>query len=154
MPSLTWIVFIKKIVRKSLSVLTKKLKSYHCWYQKNFSQLTIYVISQYQEFRSLAKSDYDNDFRNFIVTNDRLDDLFVKMIREQQYMEKLWSVVKILLVLLHGQGIEHSIDVEKGFSTSREVLPNIMQAKSIISNRIAVDACTVRIAQNTKLFSN
>ena len=68
------------------------------------------------------------EFRTFSCKdeNQRLDKFFVRFIDGQDEYNKFWTVMKMVLVLSHGQAT-----VKRGFSVNKQVLEVNMQGKSL-----------------------
>lgn len=66
---------------------------------------------------------------------NRLDEFFYELLGTSPSYRELWNVVKLLLVLSHGQAT-----VERGFSVNRQVAVENLQDLSYISQRIVCDA--------------
>ena len=99
------------------------------------------VIWQYQHFVDNVVKTNEMEFRNFSHKNEnlRLDNFFVKFIDGQDEYNKLWTVIKMVLVLSHGQAT-----VERGFSINKQVLEVNMQRKSLEAQRIICDEILYR----------
>ena len=140
----------KSVLGKSLTVLTKKLKALlSLLVSAKFVKVDDCdeIISQYADLKSSASSVHRDVFEEFSVESTRLDDFFNHTIGKKPSMDKLWGVVKIILILSHGQA-----DVERGFSTNKETLMDNMKEKSLVSNRIVVDGCSVSTQNYLLLF--
>ena len=66
----------------------------------------------------------------FNYKGDRLDDFYFTYIGNQEKYSTLWYVVKLLLILSHGQS-----SVERGFSTNKDILKDNMAKEKLIAYR-------------------
>ena len=74
------------------------------------------------------------DFLTFDFKSDRLDDFHSKNIGQRAEYKDLFSVVKIVLTLSHGNAF-----VESGFSVNEDMLVENLQEESLISQRQVYD---------------
>jgi len=75
------------------------------------------ILHQYQDFADSMIRDHQELFTSFSPTVSRLDTLMVNPMSRNDSYSKLWKVVKMLLVLSHGQAT-----VELGFSVNKQNL--------------------------------
>lgn len=64
----------------------------------------------------------------FSATKERLDTFFFQLIGDRIDYGALWKVVKMVLVLTHGQS-----EVEWGFSTNKDILANNMGEDTVVA---------------------
>ena len=92
------------------------------------------VIRQYTNFIDCAIPTIGTEkFSGFIPNKDRVDEFLSKAMCEDGY-HKLLEVVKICLVLSHGQAT-----VERGFSINKEVETENLKEQSITAQRLICD---------------
>ncbi|CAN7986698.1 unnamed protein product, partial [Ixodes hexagonus] len=89
------------------------------------------VLAQYTELLQEQK----HHLRLFEKGMNRLDEFFAELMRHNSSYTELWKVVKLLLVLSHGQAT-----VERGFSVNRQVSVENLKDLSYVSQRIVCDA--------------
>lgn len=68
------------------------------------------------------------------VKDQRIDTLLAKELKEDASFQKLWNVVKCVLLLSHGQA-----GVERGFSVNSQLMDNNFKEKSIVALRTIHD---------------
>ena len=71
---------------------------------------------QYEIMVSTTCVQHKDDFLSFNINEDRLDLFLANYLVGAKEYSNLWKVVKILLIISHGQS-----DVERGFIVSKEV---------------------------------
>ena len=72
-------------------------------------------------------------FANFQSAEDRMDTLFFECMANESY-KSLFSVVKLILILSHGQAT-----VERGFSVNKEVEVENLKEHTLVAERIVCD---------------
>ena len=72
-------------------------------------------------------------FRNF-DSDDRLDSMCYETIGQNASWRKLWSVIRTLLLLSHGQA-----SVERSFSSNKYVTTHNISEKTLIARRVVKD---------------
>ena len=77
---------------------------------------------QYEEFINDV-SRYQEDFLNFDMVNDRLDQFFQKFLNSLDKYKNLWKEMQIVFVIPNGQG-----QIERGFSINKEMVIENLQA--------------------------
>lgn len=92
---------------------------------------------QYVAFVSDVKKYHKEEFSTF-STEQRLDTFFYQNIGEKEETGMLWKVVKMMMLLSHGQA-----DIERGFSINKEVASDNMDETTIIAYRRAYDGVLV-----------
>lgn len=91
------------------------------------------ILSQFNRFLSLVhSSEIRSEFLEFDPENEnhRLDVLLFKVIGQDKKLCDLWSVVKQLLILSHGQAT-----VERGFSVNKEAVADNLSEKAMVAKR-------------------
>jgi len=71
---------------------------------------------------------------SFDSKKDRLDDFFHSHLASNSKFKSLWSAVKMILILSHGQSA-----VERGFSTNKDLLQDNMAKSTLIAYRQVYD---------------
>ncbi|XP_070386740.1 uncharacterized protein [Dermacentor albipictus] len=89
------------------------------------------VLGEYTEFLQEEM----HNLRMFEKNVNRLDEFLTELMQFNSSCGELWKVVKLLLVLSHGQAT-----VERGFSVNRQVAVENLKDLSYISQRIVCDA--------------
>lgn len=74
-----------------------------------------------------------NLFLSFNPKTQRIDEFFVKHMSAESF-PKLLTVVKLLLLLSHGQA-----SVERGFSVNRETIADNLSQKTLVGRRVIYD---------------
>ena len=87
------------------------------------------ILPQFKNFLNEALSENFSLFSNFEY-HKGIDSLLINTMNVKKY-EKLWSVVKNLLLLSHGQA-----SVERGFSVNKRIVVENMKEHSYISQRL------------------
>ena len=73
-------------------------------------------------------------FANFQSAEDRVDTLFFECMVGNESYKSLFSVVKLILILSHGQAT-----VERGFSVNKEVEVENLKEHTLVGQRIVCD---------------
>ncbi|KAH9362028.1 hypothetical protein HPB48_014967 [Haemaphysalis longicornis] len=89
------------------------------------------VLAEYTELLHEQK----HKLRQFDKGTDRLDEFYADLLMFNSTYSELWSIVKLLLVLSHGQAT-----VERGFSVNRQVCVENLKELSYVSQRVVCDA--------------
>ena len=94
---------------------------------KVLSKLVLYKVitpdtadrskSQYSKFVTTVFKENKPEFLNYSKTDQRLEEFMMKFIGASTKFSELWKLVKILLILSHGQA-----QVDRGFSVNRNLL--------------------------------
>ncbi len=92
------------------------------------------ILRQYDEYTEAMLKGHSAQFLNFKPQSDRLDTLFFQTMAEKEQYNKLWAVVRMLLVLCHGQA-----QVERGFSMNRQMEQDNMDEDSVTARRTVCD---------------
>ena len=90
------------------------------------------ALSEFTSFHESCMSEKRSDFEKFKRHKDRLDDFFMKT--EIGSYKNLFSILKLVLVLSHGQA-----NVERCFSVNNNVLKFNMSENSIVSRKLIID---------------
>ena len=90
------------------------------------------ALSEFTSFHESCMSEKRSDFEKFKRHKDRLDDFFMKT--EIGSCKNLFSILKLVLVLSHGQA-----NVERCFSVNNNVLKFNMSENSIVSRKLTID---------------
>lgn len=92
------------------------------------------VFEQYNKFIDSVNDIGIEKFANFSRHVDRVDEFYANNLSNEQKYGELMKVVKIVLVISHGQAC-----VERGFSVNKEVETINMSQKSLIAQRLICD---------------
>lgn len=90
------------------------------------------------QFRALcdqAAGNLSTNFTAFSRTDNRLDHFYYSIIGNDTDSSELWSVVKMILILSHGNA-----SVESGFSINGSILVENMHEESVVAQRLVYDA--------------
>ena len=80
-------------------------------------------LAQFRMLTSEAKKCHYERFATYSFTQQRLDKFFNKLLENKEEYEQLWTTMKMLLTLSHGQAA-----VERLFSVNKEVInPNLQE---------------------------
>ena len=90
------------------------------------------IIKQYNGF--LRKAATQDAYLEFRVSTDRLDKLLYDSLANDDDMKKLWDVVRIILILSHGQAT-----VERGFSVNKVTMVDNLTEHTLIAKRVVKD---------------
>lgn len=96
------------------------------------------IAEQYYQFVDSVPSIGKDKFLNFSKESDRLDIFYSDLLKDGKY-EKLLKVVKLLLVISHGQA-----SVERGFSVNKEVESVNLSESGVVARRIICDYVTAK----------
>jgi hypothetical protein len=88
---------------------------------------------QYAAFLSEVKQFHKKECSSF-STEQRLDTFYYRLIGEKEETGVLWEVVKMMMLLSHGQA-----DIERGFSVNKAVASDNMDESTIVAFRRAYD---------------
>lgn len=91
------------------------------------------VLLQYLDFLENVVKSASFDFKNFDCRIMKLDKFFHPFFEKKKYPE-LWNVLKILLILSHGQA-----SVERGFSINKNIEVENLSENSYIAQRVVCD---------------
>lgn len=90
------------------------------------------VLSQFRQFLDLACSVHRSEMLDFNHEEEshRLDVLLHRLIGAEKKFAELWSVVRQLVILSHGQAT-----VERGFSINKEASTDNLSEKAMVAKR-------------------
>ena len=91
------------------------------------------IAEQYNQFVDSVSSIGREKFAGFSKQSDGLDMFYTEHLSDSKY-DKLLPVVKLILVISHGQA-----SVERGFSVNKEVETVNLSDKSVVARRIICD---------------
>ena len=92
------------------------------------------IVRQFREFLEVEVAS-DDSFSSFKPGNAiRLDSLLAQHLAGKSHYASLWSVVKDLLLLSHGQA-----SVERGFSVNKQVEDDNLAERSVVARRLVCD---------------
>ncbi|CAL1262687.1 unnamed protein product [Larinioides sclopetarius] len=74
------------------------------------------------------------EFETFDAFKNRLDKFLSKYLEGKKSYQKLWAVIKILLILSHGQAV-----VERGFSVNKNIEVENLKEESYVAKRLILD---------------
>ena len=94
------------------------------------------LVASYRELlHEVAMCELQSKFKDFTVESDRLDALLYECMGHNKTYEKLWSVIRKVLLLSHGQA-----SVEKrGFSLNRQIEKDNMSEGMLVALRQITD---------------
>lgn len=115
----------------------RKITGYLCKANRLAERDCDLVIGQYDSFLDAIPTMGSSDFVNFKRKVDRLDTFILQRLHDLEKYGHLVKVVRILLVLSHGQAA-----VERGFSVNKEVEVKNLQAKSLVAQSLVCDYVT------------
>ena len=100
------------------------------------------ILEQYEKFVNEAK--LNPEFQKFDKTTNRIDCLYYSIMSDKIDYRKLWSVLKKLLLLSHGQA-----SVERGFSINKDVSDTNIKGTNLVARRVVKDHLSkIRGSQN------
>ena len=102
--------------------------------------------TEYSDLITFVVKENRNEFLSFKKETDRLDNFFWKFIGGRSQFSNLKNVFQILLIISHGQG-----QVERGFSTNKQLLDHNMFGKILIVQRIIEDHMRIHNLQPQQL---
>ena len=86
------------------------------------------ILRQYKTFIGEVGRHAREEFSAFTNIEDELDTFLFTHLGKKPRFEELWSLVKLLLMLLHGQS-----QVERGFSINKDITSTNMGAETLIA---------------------
>ena len=92
------------------------------------------ILQQYGHYIDETVVPRCSEYTNFCVSTSRLDELLFDTMANNSSMHKLWSCVKMLLLLSHGQA-----SVERGFSVNKQVELDNLDEDTFVAKRIICD---------------
>ena len=90
------------------------------------------ILREFSEF--CDSTALQANFREFDPKTDRVDTLLFETMGSKPSFSRVWDVVKVLLVLSHGQA-----SVERGFSINKEMIVENQKEMSLVAQRLIVD---------------
>lgn len=92
-------------------------------------------------FVSTVKLEHKDDFQYYdFRKNLRLDLFLANFVQHKPDLNVLWSLLKIILILSHGQA-----SVERGFSVNKDLLTSNMSKRTIVAHRLVTDAIRTKL---------
>lgn len=94
------------------------------------------ILNQFGNFLDEVVASDSETFKSFIPshTESRVDEFLHSFMTRDQKYQKLWMVVKQILILSHGQST-----VERGFSINKQVVADNQQQQNLVAQRIVCD---------------
>lgn len=92
------------------------------------------ILREYGHFYDPNLVSASDSSGKFIPLSGRLDEFYIEHLSNKAEFCHLWEVVKLVLVLSHGQA-----SVERGFSVNKEVMVENLKEHSLIAQRIIHD---------------
>ncbi|RXN18476.1 LIM homeobox Lhx6 [Labeo rohita] len=92
------------------------------------------ILREFGHFYDHSLMTASDSFRNFNPESGSLDAFYHEHLSNNAECRHLWEVVKLLLILSHGQA-----SVERGFSVNKEVMVENLKEHSLISQRVIHD---------------
>jgi hypothetical protein len=87
------------------------------------------ALVQFRSISEMASSDvWKEDFLAFKKETDRLDDFYFRHVGSISEYESIWSVMKIILILSHGNA-----SVESVFSINGDLLVEKLKEESVVA---------------------
>jgi len=102
--------------------------------------------AKFCELCASAKSKHKEQFDSFNKEEQNLDNFYSKIFAGDEKQVPLWKVVKMVLILSHGNAA-----VESGFSVNKAILVENMEEETIVAQRIVFDAIRVTGMDVTKI---
>ena len=90
---------------------------------------------QYEEFINDVVSRYQENFLNFDMASDCLDQFFGKFLNSLDEYKNLWKVMQIVFVVPNGQA-----QIERASSVNKEMVIENLEAESLRSQRLVYDS--------------
>ena len=95
--------------------------------QNILSTVADMVKMQYSALCKWAQTELKPTFENFMATTIRLDEFYFKLLDNQPEYAEIWHVIKLILVLSHG-----NVAVESGFCVNGDMLVENLHKASLI----------------------
>jgi len=92
------------------------------------------ILRQHSNYAASMIDKERNHFVNFDAVKSRVDILMHETMAGKEMYSKLWNVVRMLLVLSHGQAA-----VERGFSINKQAEEVHLQAETLVAKKITCD---------------
>jgi hypothetical protein len=124
------IIYSRIVAEKRMAELLQKL------YEANHISAVVAdrVKIQYAELCSRAQGHLKQRFTEYSA-KERLDTFYIKVLGGDEDLAELWSIIKFVLILSHGQA-----SVESGFSINADMLVENMHEESLVAQRQVYDA--------------
>jgi hypothetical protein len=113
-------------VQRSFSTIAKKMSSANI---RSVAQCDRAEI----EYRRMLREEAD-DIQQFEFKQHRLDQFYYNLLNGKEQYKELWSIVKTILVISHGQA-----KVERGFSVNEDMLQQNIKQETVVSLRLIYD---------------
>ena len=94
------------------------------------------ILREFSEFCDSAA--LQANFLEFDPKTDRVDTLLYETMGSKPSFSRVWDVVKVLLVLSHGQA-----SVERGFSINKEMIVENQKEMSLVAQRLIPVSCVL-----------
>ena len=92
------------------------------------------VMKQFHQFHDNSLIADSEAFKSFSMESNRVDTFYFDRLANEADLKELWKVVKLLLILSHGQAT-----VERGFSSNKEVMVENIAQHSLVAQRVICD---------------
>ena len=99
--------------------------------KKVTSEMAMKAKQEYSKFLTHVVKPNTESFNEFEESKTRLDSFLWKYMGSDSNYKSIWSIVKIILVLSHGQAT-----VERGFSENKMILVENLDMESLIAQRL------------------
>jgi hypothetical protein len=90
---------------------------------------------QYSTLCLYSENNWKDNFSSFDQNSTRLDIFYANLFHEDEAFKDLWKVIKIVLILSHGNA-----SVESGFSINKQILVTNLLEKSLVASRLVYDS--------------
>ena len=90
---------------------------------------------QYSALCNVAQTEMKTLFENFVPGTTRLDEFYFNRLDKQREYVELWRVIKLILILSHGNAA-----VESGFSVNGDMLVENLHESSLVAQRTVFDS--------------
>jgi hypothetical protein len=90
---------------------------------------------QYSKLINVAQTEMKTLFENFVPGTTRLDEFYFNRLDNQREYAELWRVIKLILILSHGNAA-----VESGFSVNGDMLVENLHESSLVAQRTVFDS--------------
>ena len=84
---------------------------------------------------NVAQTEMKTLFENFVPGTTRLDEFYFNRLDKQREYVELWRVIKLILILSHGNAA-----VESGFSVNGDMLVENLHESSLVAQRTVFDS--------------
>jgi len=90
---------------------------------------------QYSKLINVAQTEMKTLFENFVPGTTRLDEFNFNRLDNQREYAELWRVIKLILILSHGNAA-----VESGFSVNGDMLVENLHESSLVAQKTVFDS--------------